>query len=121
MSKYSIARCHDSIVQSGTVAGSSSDTLLLYSLAKPDSRTKNIASSPGHSQILSRSCLRDKIWEWPRDEAMKNKGLALQDYSYNLHELPRYISKAVISLQKLYEQVPWGKNEISRLSCGHEI
>ena len=33
-----------------------------------------LASSPGHSQILSRSCektpeLRDKIWEWPGDEA----------------------------------------------------
>ena len=31
-----------------------------------------IASSPGHSQILSHSCispqLRDKIWEWPGDK-----------------------------------------------------
>ena len=33
-----------------------------------------LASSPGHSQILSRSRfspqLRDKIWEWPGDEAI---------------------------------------------------
>ena len=34
-----------------------------------------VASSPGHSQILSRSFpnfsprLRDKIWEWPGNEA----------------------------------------------------
>ena len=31
-----------------------------------------VASSPGHSQILSRGRgekLRDKIWEWPGDEA----------------------------------------------------
>ena len=34
-----------------------------------------VASSPGHFQILSRSCgkfspqLQDKIWEWPADEA----------------------------------------------------
>ena len=38
---------------------------------------QNLASSPGHSQILSRSRgekprLRDKIWEWPGDEASQN-------------------------------------------------
>ena len=31
-------------------------------------RSDDVASSPGHSQILSRR-LRDKIWEWPGDEA----------------------------------------------------
>ena len=39
--------------------------------------TDKLASSPGHSQILSRSRgekLRDKIWEWPGDEATDKCG-----------------------------------------------
>ena len=42
MSNYNIAHCHAFIVQHSTVAGSSSDALLFYSLAKPDSQTKNM-------------------------------------------------------------------------------
>jgi len=30
---------------------------------------QKVASSPGHSQILSHSCKLDEIWEWPGDEA----------------------------------------------------
>ena len=41
--------------------------------------SKTLASSPGHSQILSRSRfsprLRDKIWEWPGDGATKTQRL----------------------------------------------
>ena len=39
-----------------------------------------LASSPGHSQILSHS--RDKIWEWPGDEAMVELQVAT---SYCMH------------------------------------
>ena len=44
-----------------------------------------LASSPGHSQILSRSRfsprLRDKIWEWPGDES---SGKLLQIFSFHI-------------------------------------
>ena len=36
---------------------------------------QRLTSSPGHSQILSLSPqLRDKIWEWPGDEARQRPG-----------------------------------------------
>ena len=49
----------------------------IWTINKPHLVLKRqvLASFPGHSQILSRSCgensteLRDKIWEWPGNEA----------------------------------------------------
>ena len=43
----------------------------------------HVASSPGHSQILSRSHgekprLRDKIWEWPGNEAIGHVGESIK-------------------------------------------
>ena len=55
---------------------STTDVILVCSLVcrQLPEQAAGVVSSPGHSQILSRShdfspWLRDKIWEWPVDEA----------------------------------------------------
>ena len=74
-----------------------------------------LASSPGHSQILSCSRLRDKIWEWPGDEANWTSHGEWFQFPY-----PRHITDLMVPLTY---QTSWVStcthNEVTLIISGH--